>query len=200
MTGGLLLMAAALILTGYNIWDGQRAAKASEEVLEEFPPILRDRAEEPRAQIPTGPDVEIPDYILNPDMEMPVIEIDGNEYIGILEIPSLGLELPIMGQISYDKLKISPCRYSGSAYKGNLVIAGHNYRRHFSSLKTLPADETVIFTDVDGNCFYYKTVENQVLEPSQIQEMITGDWDLTLFTCTYGGQARFALRCEEIDF
>ena len=25
--------------------------------------------------------------------------------------------------------------------------------------------------------------------------MTSGDWDLTLFTCTYGGQERYTVRC-----
>ena len=33
-------------------------------------------------------EIEYPDYILNPEMEMPVKEIDGIDYIGTLKIPS----------------------------------------------------------------------------------------------------------------
>jgi len=52
---------------------------------------------------------------------------------------------------------------------------------------------------VDGNVFAYKVVETETLSPFSIEEMTTGDWDLTLFTCTVGGQNRVAVRCERMQ-
>ena len=65
-----------------------------------------------------GGEEETPEYLRNPEMEMPVEEIEGNGYIGLLEIPALGLSLPVMSEWSYPNLKLAPCRYSGSAYTG----------------------------------------------------------------------------------
>ena len=72
-----------------------------------------------------------PDYILNPEMDMPTQEVDGQSYIGVLELQPLGLSLPIISQWSYPGLRIAPCRYTGSAYQNDLVIAAHNYTSHF---------------------------------------------------------------------
>ena len=138
---------------------------------------------------------ELPDYILNPDMEMPTEEVEGNDYIGVLEIPSSEISLPVMSEWSYPNLKTSPCRYSGSAYTGNLVIAAHNYRTHFGPIKNLTVGAQITFTDVKGRCFSYEVAVVEVLEPTAIQDMISEEWDLTLFTCTPGGQARVAVRC-----
>ena len=135
--------------------------------------------------------------MLNPDMPMPAVTVDGRQYIGVLTVPSLSLSLPVMSEWSYDNLKIAPCRYQGSAYKGDLIVAGHNYRKHFSPLKTLPIGAEIQFTDVDGNQFLYQVADLEVLDKMDVEEMETGDWDLTLFTCTYGGQTRFTVRCEE---
>ena len=137
----------------------------------------------------------IPDYQLNPDMEMPKVKIQGNDYIGTLDIPALGLSLPVMGEWSYPKLKVAPCRYSGSAYQGEFVIAAHNYSRHFGRLNQLQAGDQVNFTDIDGNTFEYEAVEIQELEPTAIEEMTDSGWDLSLFTCTLGGQTRLTVRC-----
>lgn len=93
--------------------------------------------------------------------------IDGIKYIGVLEVPELSLQLPVMSHWSLAGLKIAPGRYKGSVYKRNIIIAGHNYRSHFSRLKTLDIGSKIWFIDVD----------------------------MTLFTCTYGGQNRMALRC-----
>ncbi|MDO5324396.1 MAG: sortase [Clostridia bacterium] len=140
-----------------------------------------------------------PIYERYPEMEMPTIEIDGNAYIGVLDIPSKGLSLPVMSQWSYSRLRIAPCRYSGSVYSGDIVIAGHNYARHFSPIKSLQAGDAVDFTDADGNVFHYEVAAVEILKSTAVEEMQAGDWDLTLFTCTYGGKSRCALRCRLID-
>ena len=52
------------------------------------------------------------------------------------------------------------------------------------------------FTDMDGNVFTYKMVERETLLPTSIDAMESGEWDLTLFTCTVGGQSRVTIRFE----
>lgn len=189
MTIGLLLLAAALFLAGYNIWDEHRAESSARQVLAQL------EAEPP--QEPLTPEKPTPEYILHPEMDMPTVEIDGNRYIGRVSIPALGLELPVMSQWSYPNLKIAPCRYQGSAYTGDLIIAGHNYRTHFGPLKNLGMGDTVLFTDADGNQFRYAVAQVETLAKTAVEEMAAGDWDLTLFTCTLGGQTRVTVRCVE---
>jgi sortase A len=126
---------------------------------------------------------------------MPEREIDGQSYIGVLDIPALGLSLPFISTWSYPGLQIAPCRYSGSAYLENLVIAGHNYRSHFASLPQLQPGDAVTFTDMDGTVFRYKVDSLETLSPYAISDMTSGGWPLTLFTCTVGGQSRLAIRC-----
>ena len=200
MAGGLLLIAAALLLTVYNLWDEHRAGTAVTQVMEQLQKQTPDSMLVQTPSSPAGPgESEIPDYILNPDMEMPTMDIDGNRYIGTLDIPALNLSLPVMSEWSYPKLKIAPCRYVGTAYQGNFVIAAHNYRTHFGSLGNLSAGDRVTFTDVDGNIFSYDVVEVQILNPAAIEEMVSDDWDLSLVTCTLGGKTRLTVRCDKIE-
>ena len=140
-----------------------------------------------------------PTYLLNPDMEMPVKKVNGNYYIGVLEIPKYELELPIMSDWSYPKLRVAPCRYYGSAYTGDMVICGHNYARYFGNLQNLKTGDEVRFTDMDGNVFVYQVCDRETLGRRDVAEMKSGDWDLTMFTCTYGGSNRIAVRCELVD-
>ena len=199
---GVLLLSAALLLTAYNLWSDARANAIAGEVLERLVPDMEENADtSPSAPIydEGSEDVYIPDYILNPAMAMPEEQIDGQTYIGVLEIPALSLTLPVISEWSYPRLKIAPCRYTGSVYMDNMVIAAHNYQSHFGKLGTLSPDDDVTFTDVDGNVFAYKVVEIETLSPYAIEEMTTGDWDLTLFTCTIGGQSRVTVRCERIQ-
>ena len=136
-----------------------------------------------------------PAFVRYPDMEMPTKEIDGETYIGVVEIPSLELSLPVMSDWSYPQLKKAPCRYVGSVYSHDAVICGHNYDRHFGRLKELVPGDEVRFTDMDGNVFRYSVCAVEQLAKTAVEEMQTGDWDLTLFTCTKGGVMRVTVRC-----
>mgnify|MGYP005805684489 FL=1 len=188
---GLLLIVAALSLIGYNLLDNYRAEQAAKHVLTALQEQMADEGVEGN--------LELSDYILKPDMEMPEVEIDGNYYIGILDMPSLGLSLPIISEWSYPNLRISPCRYSGSAYTGNFTIAGHNYTTaHFGPIRNLAAGDQIIFTDVEGRRFLYEVQVVEILEPTAVEDMLNDEWDLTLFTCTPGGQARTTVRCLKI--
>lgn len=208
ITGGLLLIVAALFLVGYNLWEENQAMQSSNVVVTQLTDKIHAQIQEKETaedQTTTGEsgnlpvEPSLPDYVLNPDMEMPVETIDGRDYIGVLEVPSYNLVLPVISEWSYPSLKIAPCRYSGSVYKDNFVIAGHNYRAHFSNVKKLQPGDTVIFTDMEGNVFQYRVVLNETLQPREVEEMTSGDWDLSLFTCNYGGSARVTIRCEKIE-
>ena len=185
MLTGLLLIAAALLLQGYNLWDQARADRLAVEQLRELKLAM------------AGRDTE--NLPFDPDMEMPTVVIDGYEYIGTLEIPCIDIALPVMSQWSYPRLKAAPCRYAGSLYRGDMIIAAHNYKRHFGLLKTVPPGETVIFTDVDGRVFSYAVADIEILPGTAVAEMESGEWDLTLFTCTKGGRTRITLRCNAVS-
>jgi sortase A len=204
ITIGLLLIAAALFITAFNLYEELRAEKASSQAVNYIEEYL---VTEPPAEIPTTATEEpdpllrdertvIPDYVLAPNMEMPVETINGIDFIGVLRIPALELELPIISEWNYHNLKSAPCRYSGSAYLNNLIICGHNYTSHFGNLKNLKEGDLATFTDMDGNVFTYRMVERETLLPTSIEAMESGDWDLTLFTCTVGGQSRVTIRFE----
>lgn len=216
ITVGLLLVAAAFVLTGYNVWDEQRAdASAGRAVLHLEDVLPKESAQAKNMISVTDPEilasrevmdylmssgsgseeVRVPAYILNPEMDMPVWNMEGQEYVGILEIPVLGLKLPIISEWSYSGLKTAPCRYYGSVYTQDMVIAGHNYRSHFAGLQNIEEDTEVIFTDMDGNVFLYEVTSREILGAADVEEMTSGEWDLTLFTCTSDGAYRVTVRC-----
>ena len=201
ITAGSLLLAAALLLVGYNLYDEYRAGQTANHVLEalqqQMPETPSDDLQTPENSILEQ--TEIPDYVLNPDMEMPTQEIEGNDYIGVLEIPSLGLSLPVLSEWSYPRLKLAPCRYHGSAYTGSLTIAAHNYRTHFGPVRDVSAGTQVFFTDVKGRRFSYEVSAVETIETTAIEDAVSEAWDLTLITCTPGGQARVAVHCIKIN-
>lgn len=185
ITIGCLFLAAALALGGYNLWDDHRAEQSVHDMIERL---------SIHSPTVTG---KTPDYLLNPDMEMPTEEIDGYLYIGKVTIPALEVELPVMDRWDYKRMKIAPCRYAGTAYRPGFVLCAHNYTSHFGRLKNLSPGDSVIFTDVAGNEFSYEVAKVEILAPTAVEEMKSDDWDLTLFSCTLGGRARVTVRCNQ---
>lgn len=104
-----------------------------------------------------------------------------------------------MSEWDYTRLKTAPCRYTGSSKTDDLVICGHNYGRHFGRLKNLQAGDLLTFTDMDGVTTVYEVKETQILQPAQVEEMIESSYDLTLYTCTYGGRTRVTVRCDRAE-
>ena len=198
---GLILVTAAVLLLVYNLWDGHRARESEEAILAEYLQENKKASESPDASDKED-EQNMPDYLLNPDMDMPeytLKSLGDVACIGILEIPALNLELPVISSWSYSSLRLAPCRYSGSAYKGDLVIAAHNYQSHFGGLRTLPEGSEVFFTDAVGNRFSYYVAVTEALTPWSVDDMTSGEWPLTLFTCTLDSQNRVTVRCEYSD-
>lgn len=174
-----LLSAAGIVV--YNKWDDKNAQKASQDMLQEI-----------QQQIAEESDGENEEQHLQ---QMPVGEIKGYEYIGILTIPALEVELPVLTDWSYAKLKVAPCLYYGNCYEPDFVIAAHNYQSHFGRLSKLQAGDIVTFTDVSGNIYGYEVILIETLAENATKEMITSGFDLSLYTCTPGGGSRVTVRC-----
>lgn len=137
----------------------------------------------------------VPDYQINPEMGMPVEDIGGNDYLAVISIPSIGVELPVLAELDMTTLKIAPARYKGSIYTGDMIIAGHNYNTHFGALDKVQVGDFVYLTDMDGNVFKTQVYKTEVIHGYDVEGIYADDADLTLFTCTYSGKDRTVLRC-----
>lgn len=121
---------------------------------------------------------------------------DGREYFGIVEIPELSLKLPVLMEYTDANMKTTPCVYYGEEGSDDLVIVGHNYDNQFGPFNNLGGEEvSVILTLMDGRQISYESFAVEYLNPDQVDEMLMGEWDMTLFTCNYAGDKRIALRC-----
>lgn len=117
------------------------------------------------------------------------------EYLGVLTIPALGLELPVQTEWSKANLKVSPCRQCGSVAGGDLVIAAHNYKSHFGRLSSLTEGDEVRLTLQDGTEAVYAVERLAQLSPEHPEAVREGNAPLVLYTCTPGGKARVAVYC-----
>ncbi len=174
--GALLIILAAVIVNS-NLKENADAGDASDEYL-------------------SGVIAQMPGTVLNFSGDMPVVDVDGHSFIGTVQIPALGLLLPVQSEWDSKAARYAVCRYKGSVYDNDLIIAGHNYTEHFGNLNQLSTGDDVIVTDMNGRSFYYKVANIETLGAYDVDEMEAGEWDLTLFTCTIGGANRVTVRCE----
>lgn len=187
---GILLVLIGLLLIAYSVNlgisifnDEKNASFVNNEVIKELHTII---------------DEKTPDFSDKDDL--PSIEIDGNRYLGIIEVPSVQMSLPVYKDWDYDKLKIGPCLYTGSFYNNDMIIMSHNYSNQFDLLKKTNLEDIIYFISADKVIYTYKIEYVETLEPTQVEYLETKtDWDLTLFTCNFQGITRHVIRCSRVS-
>ena len=146
MIAGIVYLLLALSLFAYNRITDFRAGKFSEKVMEEMSEYIRSENTKKPEQHNQDTDKGIEE-----SRENQAVRFEGYDFIGYLTIEKLSLNLPIMSDWNYDRLNISPCRYSGGVKTSDLVIAGHNYSSHFGNLSYLKRGDIVLYTDFSEN-------------------------------------------------
>ena len=194
MLCGVLLLAGAAGITGYNIIEEKKADQAAAQTAEALAALIPDRTAADNSEVQTDAGNLTEE---NPAETTQTITLDGKAYIGLISIPAIGITLPVNSTWNYTLLMQAPCCYQGSVRDNDLIIAGHNFNRHFGLLKTLKSGDEVTFTDTDGYVCHYTVTEIDTLDGYDVDGMTSGDWDLTLFTCTIGGVNRVTVRCRK---
>lgn len=199
---GSALMLAAVCLYVYDRLEDARAGAQATSVVSQ----LR-QSQSIAASSEAGPPPESPESLprgqgeeAEPESapeaasEAPASSIQ-REYLGVLTIPALGLELPVQTEWSKANLKVSPCRQCGSVEGGDLVIAAHNYKSHFGRLGSLSEGDEVRFALQNGAEAVYAVERVATISPDEPEALREGGCPLVLYTCTPGGKARVAVYC-----
>ena len=175
---GIVLIASALLLFCNNRAEDENAGQEAAIMLQEVQEIIPENSVE--------------------SAKLTVVEVSGYEYIGYISIPKLELELPVMAEWDYDRLKLAPCRHFGSPENDDLVIAAHNYKNHFGRLGKLKADDIVIFSDMEGGCNTYVVRSVTRVEPTDVEAVQDNEYDLVLYTCAFSGEKRIVVLCKRL--
>lgn len=184
---GLVCILAALTLAGYNWNESNAAGEESAHALSVM-----------TTQLP-GEETEGVVSADTLNIEMPTVQIDGRSYIGRVDVPRIGISLPVLAEWTEEGANIAPCRYKGSVYNGTLIIAAHNFASHFGNLGQLADGDTVTFVDVDGVAYHYVVLTAETIDGYDLRGMEEGEWDLTLFTCNFSGVQRTTVRCARVQ-
>lgn len=184
---GVFLILISLTMTVYNKYEDLKAGKDANETLN----IIKNEITSQKHVVDTLPTDEV--------REMKTININGDEFIGTITIPSINLELPVLSKFSNSNLKKAPCRYYGNLFTNDLIICAHAYETFFANLNKLKQNDLIIFTDVDGNVYTYEVLEVEVLKETDVDKMVNNEFDLTLYTCTYDNTGRVTVRCNRVN-
>ncbi len=130
--------------------------------------------------------------------ELDTINIEGYNYIGTINIPTLNIDLPVMDTWDYNRLKKTPCLYYGNSIE-SMIICAHSYKTHFKNIGKLKQEDYIIFTDVHEKKYIYKVEEIEILSSTDVDKMINNNFNLTLYTCTSDGLNRITVRCNLIN-
>ena len=194
---GLCCLITSVGFIVYNYWEEENAQNASKNILQDVQKNILDNT---RKESVLGESIQDKFEEKNVDIpqEMLTEKVGDYDCIGVLSIPVLELELPVLTDWSYAKLKIAPCHYFGSYYEKDFVIAAHNYQSHFGRLSELQPNDLILFTDISGTSYCYEVVLLETLPGNATEEMITSGFDLSLYTCTPGGANRVTVRCNTV--
>lgn len=133
--GAILIVASLVMVICIPLLQNSREkeAKITVSLLKELMPPIHSGAYDDRINI-----------------DMPSMELNGNNFSGILELPKHSVTLPVGSEWNEDKLPNYPHRYTGSIYNGSLVVGGSGNKGQFDFMKTITEGDSVFFTDTTG--------------------------------------------------
>lgn len=198
----------------YAEYDRQKSEKVSQEIIKgiefEEPELVEDTvvvvlnaAFNASHDVDEMVSMEVQEI---PEMK-PMKTKDGIEYytIGIINIPKLEINYPILSETTEELLKVSPCKFWGPAPNqvGNLCIAGHNYRnsKFFSKIPTLEIGDIIEITDLANQTIKYEVYDKYIVDPedtSCTNQKVNGEKQVTLITCTNDNKQRWIIKSREI--
>lgn len=125
------------------------------------------------------------DEIKESNAEQEEITLNGYKVIGIIKIPKIGIEYPILDIETYnpadtnEPMKYGIVKYWGENVNeyGNLSIAGHNYYNGtmFGKTKKLEIGDIVELTDLKQNTIKYQIYNKFTTDPNDVTILESND-------------------------
>ncbi len=205
------------VLSSYAIYaeyDRNKSEEVSKEILQEISfqdttklvdeevIVVRLNAIPEEKNVTTTQVVQIEQKIEVPD-EQKLTASDGTIYytIGVINIPSINVNYPILSTYTDELLKTAPCRFHGPNPNevGNLCIAGHNYKnsKFFSKVPNLQLGDKIEITDLSGRMLTYTVYDKFIVNPDELEctsQLTNGNKEITLITCTNDNKQRHIIK------
>jgi sortase A len=182
----ILLLGSALILfslsfLAFFLVRNHMGVRESEKILEKMEQILPETT-------PGIPGTQL-------DTAMPVLQIQGKDYVAMIDVPAYGITLPVADVWDTNRLHVTPSRYFGSAYNGTLVIGGSDHDHQFAFCSQIQHGAEIAVTDMTGETFTYTVGRIDRAKHADAQWLTAGEYDLTLFCRDTLTMEYIAVRC-----
>ena len=128
------------------------------------------------------------------DPNMPVLHLEGRDYVALLQVPAYGVSLPVASDWSTN-LTAGPCRFWGSAYDSSLILGGSHRAGQLDFCGRLDIGDKITITDMAGARFTYETVKIERSPNADAEKLLAGQWDLTLFVRDSASTNYILVRC-----
>lgn len=136
--------------------------------------------------------------------EKTITKYKGYDIVGIIEIPKINIEYPIINQTSDETMALSITKFWGNNVNdiGNFTMAGHNYfdGTMFSNTNKLNIEDTIKMTGLDGKTIEYKVFDKYIIDPNDVrcvQSVKENTREITLITCINGRNNRLVVKARE---
>lgn len=129
------------------------------------------------------------------DTAMPVLQLDGEDFSGLLEVPAFGVTLPIGSTWEAGSTRSYPRRFWGSAYDNSLIVGGSDRRGQFDFCEKLDVGDRVWITDMTGARFSYEVTRIDRRKHADMDVFGEKDSDLILFVRENSSLDYILVRC-----
>lgn len=166
ITGAMLLLAAA----GWLVWmyysEGQYAKNAEKtvETMYSLMPQITNGAPDDRA-----------------NSQMSAIEVDGNNFVGIVQIPVYGRELPVYANWEKGLVARFPCRLLGSMHDSSLIVGASDGKGQLDFIDEISLGDTVYMIDTLGVRYTYRVGDIRRTKDVSAENLTQKKAALTLF-------------------
>lgn len=129
------------------------------------------------------------------DLQMPVLQLEGEDFSGLIEIPAFGVSLPLGSSWDSHKLSRYPCRFWGSVYDSSLIIGGSGSKGQFDVCASLDLGDRILITDMTGVQFSYEVARIDRRKHADMETFQEDQRDLILFARDGRSRSYMIVRC-----
>lgn len=124
---------------------------------------------------------------------------------GIIKIPKINIEYPILEETNVESLNLSITKFWGTKINeiGNVTLAGHNNLNNtmFGRINKLEKGDIIELTDLQNITLQYEVFDTYTIDPNDIScilQVEENTREVTLITCKNGRANRFIVKAREI--
>ena len=182
LIAGIVLVILSSTLVAIHHFSQTNSGKQAQKIVEEMKAVIP----EEETGVPDG----------RADVEMPVMQISGNDFIGYIEIPEYNKSLPVCSEWSKYKASDFPCRLKGSMYDGTLIIGSVENTGQFDVAKLIGGGQEINMIDMTGLKYTFAVTDIYKTKDVSVENLSSKEADLVIFIRSRYSKDYLVISCE----